>query len=203
MVTLRDSAERARRLYGPTLLAGLLGALGVTVGVSRSWATATSSVHGLPTMHASVAGSDLAPLAGALGVVMLAAFGAVIATRGWLRRGLGIAIVVASCVVVVTALHPGGATDALTSGLSARGWDGEAYQTSTTVWRWLVLAGATLSAAAGVVIARFGGVWAVMGARYDAPVARSRMPDKPAEELSETEVWQALDVGRDPTDDAR
>lgn len=188
-----------RRLYGPVLLLGLLGGLGIAVGGARPWVTATSQAPGGPTIHASASGTDLAPLAAALGVAVLAAFGAVIATRGWVRRGLGAAIVVAAVVVVVSALIPSGASDVLTSGLSAKGWSGGRYQTSTQLWRWLVLVSALVSGTAGAATAWYGAQWAVMGERYDAPGADGRVAEKPAEELTESDVWQAIDQGRDPT----
>jgi uncharacterized membrane protein (TIGR02234 family) len=190
-----------RRLYGPVLLIGLLGALGVTVGAARPWISATSSVRGLPTLHTTASGADLAPLAGALGVVLLAAFGAVIATRGWVRRALGAAIVLASLVVLVAVVDPSGAGAALRSGLSAKGWSGGAYRTHTEVWRWLVLASSVVTASAGAATFWYGGRWAVMGDRYDAPGASRRTATRPADELSENDVWQAIDRGRDPTQD--
>ncbi|MDP9319303.1 MAG: Trp biosynthesis-associated membrane protein [Actinomycetota bacterium] len=194
------TSQRTRRhLYGPVLVLGVLGALGVTVGASRPWISATSTVQGLPTIHAAASGTDLAPLAGALGVVVLAGFGAVIATRGWVRRGLGAAILVASVVVLVSVVDPSGATDILTSGLSAKGWSAGGYRTTTQPWRWLVLVSSVVTALAGTATAWYGGQWAVMGARYDAPSATGPTTPKPAEELTETDVWQAIDRGRDPT----
>jgi uncharacterized membrane protein (TIGR02234 family) len=189
----------ARRLYGPALVGGLLGALGATVGASRPWVTATSTVAHLPIIHASASGADLAPLAGALGVAVLAAFGAVVATRGWARRALGAAIVVASIAIVISAVRPSGASDALTSGLSAKGWSGSGYHTSTEPWRWLVVLCGVVTAIAGAITARYGDQWAVLGERYDAPGTVPPPVGKPAEELTENDVWQALDQGRDPT----
>jgi uncharacterized membrane protein (TIGR02234 family) len=197
--TQSGTGLRHRRLYGPTLVLGLFGALGATVGAARPWVSATGTVARLPTMHASASGADLAPLAGALGVAVLAAFGAVIATRGWARRAIGVAIMAASVVIVVSAADPSGAREALTSGLSAKGWSGGDYRTSTEPWRWLVLLGGAVTLLAGAVTARYGGQWAAMGERYDAPrPARNAVP-KPAEELTENDVWQAIDQGRDPT----
>lgn len=200
----RGTVDRQRRRYGPTLVLGLLGSIGVVVGASRSWASASATVPGLPTMHATVSGTDLAPVVGAFGVAMLAAFGAVIATRGWVRRGLGIAVFVASLVIVVEALHPGGSTQALRDGLSAKGWTGGPFATSTSSWRWLVLVAAIVTAAAGLATARFGAQWAVMGARYDAPTgstapARRAPRSASGAEPDETEVWHAIDRGDDPT----
>jgi uncharacterized membrane protein (TIGR02234 family) len=188
-----------RRLYLPALAVGLLGSLGVTVGSAHPWVSATSSVRNLPTLHASASGADLAPLAGALGVVLLAAFGAVIATRGWVRRGLGAAIVVAAAVVLMSVIHPGAAGDVLRSGLSAKGWSGGTYDTESQPWRWLVLLCACLTGVAGAATFRYGGQWAVMGDRYDAPQAAPSVAAKPAEELTENDVWEAINHGRDPT----
>lgn len=188
-----------RRLYLPALATGLLGSLGVTVGSAHPWVAATSRVRNLPTLHASASGADLAPLAGALGVVLLAAFGAVIATRGWVRRGLGAAIVVAAAVVLLAVIHPGAAGGVLRSGLSAKGWSGGSYDTATQLWRWVVLLSACVTALAGAATLRYGGQWAVMGNRYDAPRARAPVAAKPAEDLTENDVWEAIDHGHDPT----
>jgi uncharacterized membrane protein (TIGR02234 family) len=198
-VTTAGEIDPRRRLYGPTLLLGLLGAVGVAVGASRPWAAATSTQPGLPAIHASASGTDLAPIAGALGWALLAGFGAVIATRGRLRRALGAAILLASVVVLVAVLVPGGSTDVLRSGLSARGWSGGGYTRSTEPWRWLVLASALATAIAGAATAWYGNRWAVMGSRYDAPDEARPVEVSPAEELTETQVWRAIDQGRDPT----
>lgn len=191
------------RLYGPVLAFGLLGAVGVMVGATNPWATATSRAPGLPTIHASASGADLAPLVSALGVVVLAAFGAVIATRGVVRRLLGAAVLVASGAILVSTLDPGGATDVLTAGLSAKGWSGGGYQTSTEAWRWLVLVCSVVTALAGAATAGYGDQWAVMGSRYDAPRPSSVPTSTPAgeapDDLTETDVWKAIDQGRDPT----
>ncbi len=191
--------DLGRRLYGAVLVLGLLGALGVTVGVARPWITATSTLRGLPTIHASASGADLAPVAGALGVAVLAALGAVVATRGMVRRVLGAAILVASVVVLVSVVAPSGSGEVLRSGLSSKGWPGGDYQTTTEPWRWLVLAAAAAAALAGAATVRFGGQWAVMGSRYDAPRAAGRVDPVPADQLTENDVWQAIDSGRDPT----
>ncbi len=188
--------------YGPTLLLGLLGAAAIVVGVARPWANATANQPGLPTIHADVTGADLAPLAGALGVVVLAAFGAVIATRGWVRRGLGVLIVASAAVVLVTAIDPPGATSGLRDALSAKGWSGGALDPGVSGWRWVALAGSVASIAAGVAISLYGARWATMGAEYDAPAAaKSDQPGSTAPQVASTEaeVWRELDEGRDPT----
>jgi uncharacterized membrane protein (TIGR02234 family) len=191
------------RGYAAVLLLGLAGAVAVMVAVTRPWIRGTAEVSGLPTIEADVSGTTLAPLAGALGVVLLASFGAVIATRGWVRRGLGVLIVVASVVVLVSALAPPDAADALEDALSAKGWAGGDYTRTTVGWRWLALAGAIGCLAAGAAVAVRGHRWAVMGSRYDAPVAPTSAAQRDADhEIDDAELWRALDQGHDPTRDA-
>lgn len=169
------------------------------MAASKHWVTATATVANLPTIHAAASGADLVPLAGALGVAMLAAFGAVVATRGVVRRALGGAVLLAALVVVVASLRPGGATTALTDGLAAKGWSGGAYSSGTTLWRWLAVACGAVAAAAGGVTAAYGDQWAEMGSRYDAPTPKPAPASPAPEDLSETDVWRAIDQGRDPT----
>lgn len=186
--------------YAPTLVLGLLGAVALTVGVSKPWLTATAKQSSLPTLHAEVTGADLAPIAGALGFVVLAAFGAVIATRGWVRRALGVLIVVAAAVVLVAAIDPPGGTDSLRDGLTAKGWTSGSFDTATTWWRWLTIVGAIVCILAGLAVAAYGGRWATMGSTYDAPHPRPAADVvPPAEDLSEAELWREIDQGRDPT----
>jgi uncharacterized membrane protein (TIGR02234 family) len=204
--TTESREQRPRLRYGPTLVLGLAGALAMTVGVAKPWVTATARQTGLPQIEVAVSGADLAPLAGALGVVVLAAFGAVIATRGWVRRALGMLIVLASLVVLVSALHPPGATGELEDALGAKGWTGGDYDSGIAAWRWLALAGSVASILAGLAISRYGGRWATMGAAYDAPggsqdAVPGRQPDPAAS--TEADVWREIDEGRDPTDPSR
>lgn len=184
------------RGYGATLLIGLVGAVAAVIAVTRPWFNASARVEGLPVITTSVSGSALVPAASALGFVVLAAFGAVIATRGWVRRALGVLIVVAAAVVLVLAVHPGSAHDALADGLAAKGWTGGGFASSSTWWRWLTAVGAVLALGAGAAVVRFGHGWATMGSRYDSPAARSRKPDLD----NEAAMWKAIDEGEDPTE---
>jgi uncharacterized membrane protein (TIGR02234 family) len=188
------------RGYGATIVLGLVCAGALSVCVSRPWVTATATVKGLPVISASVDGADVAPLAGALGFVLLAAVGAVIATRGWVRRGLGVLIMLAAAAVVVAAVHPGDTRGAIEQALSAKGWSGGPYDAGTSAWRWLAAAAGLGCLLTGMLTARYGGSWASMGARYDAP---GRDADAPAIETqgtpTETDLWRSIDSGRDPT----
>jgi uncharacterized membrane protein (TIGR02234 family) len=193
----RTSADR--REYAAALLGGLLGALGVTVGAARPWASATAVVDGLPTLHATVSGAELAPPAWALGLVMLAGFGAVVATRGRVRRALGVLIVAASAAVVVAAAHPREPHAALATALSAKGWTGGGFSTGTQAWRWLVLACALVCAAAGAATASNGHRWAAMGSRYDAPGGAAADAGTAGAADGEAQMWRSIDRGHDPT----
>ncbi|MGH3471171.1 MAG: Trp biosynthesis-associated membrane protein [Nocardioidaceae bacterium] len=181
------------------LVLGLLGALGVTVGSSRPWASAQALVTGLPPLHATATGSDLAPAAGALGVVMLAAFGAVIATRGRVRQALAVLVFAASVAVLVAALDPARAHGILAAGLSAKGWTGAAFSTSTEPWRWLVVVSSVACAVAGAATSVHGRRWATMGSKYDAPGAPDERVTATPAEMSEAQAWRAIDLGDDPT----
>jgi uncharacterized membrane protein (TIGR02234 family) len=189
-----------RQLYARTLVVGLLSAGAVSVGVSKPWVTATATVTGLPVISASVDGADVAPLAGALGFVLLAGLGAVVATRGWVRRGLGVLIMVAAAVVVAAAVHPGDTQRGIEQALSAKGWSGGPYDPGVGWWRVLTAVGGCGCLLAGAVVARFGARWASMGARYDAPgtptaSAAGELPAAP----TETDLWRSIDSGHDPT----
>ncbi len=191
-----------RRGYATVLTLGLVGSLMTVLGTARPWASAAAGTRGLPAIHVSVTGTDLEPACGALGLALLAAFGAVLATRGWVRRGLGAAIVLGSIVVLIlAATAPADPTHALAAELSAKGWTGGGFGSGTEPWRWIVVAGAAAAGVAGAGVARFGGSWVSMGARYDAPAAATRatQPDQAADVLTEAEVWKAIDQGRDPT----
>jgi uncharacterized membrane protein (TIGR02234 family) len=171
----------------------------VAVGVSRPWLTATATVTGLPVISGSVDGADVAPLAGALGFVLLAGLGAVVATRGWARRGVGVLIVVAAVVVLVAAVHPGDTHRSIEQALSAKGWSGGPYDTSVAWWRVLTGLGACGCLAAGALVARFGGSWAAMGARYEAPGPSVAATPGVSVAPTETDLWRSIDSGHDPT----
>lgn len=203
----------ATRDYAATMLLGLLSATLVTVGLTRPWVRASGTVEGLPHLDAAATGADLAPLAGALGVVLLASFGAVLATRGSFRRVVGFLIVGCAVAVGFAAVHPAAADALLRDGLAAKGWTGSGnYRTATQLWRWLVLGGALGCLVAGLQVVRRAPQWPTMGRRYDAPDApapavllsdeshisdQSHLSDE--RDISDEALWRALDEGRDPT----
>jgi uncharacterized membrane protein (TIGR02234 family) len=192
---------------------GLLAAVAVAVGMSRPWFTATATVDGLPRIEVSVTGAELASLAGALGLVLLASFGAVLATGTRIRQAVGLVIVAGAVVVLAAAVHPSNQGSLLQERLAARGWSaGSGYSTTTEGWRWLVLVGAVGCLVAGGLVVRRGSTWPTMAKRYDAPrvgeATAAARPEQataalqgPAPEtaLDDEAVWRALDEGHDPT----
>lgn len=200
-----NGAVQSGRQYGLTVVVGLASAAVVAVGVARPWVEATATVPGLPRIEVIVSGADLAPLAGAVGLALLAAFGAVLATRGRARQAVGLLIVAGAAVVLVSAVHRGDTGAVVQDRLATKGWTAAAgYSASIQVWRWVALGGAVGCLAAGLLVVRRGASWPTMGRRYDAPAAAHPTADsKPAssggENLDEEALWRALDEGRDPT----
>ena len=189
--------------YAVTILVGLAASGLSALAVARPWARATTSVRGLPPIEASVDGADVAPVAAALAVVCLAGFGAVIATRGWARRAIGVVIVACAVVVVAVAVVPESTTGLLEDALSARGWTGGGYEQSVTAWRIAAAASGVVVIAAGAIVTRFAGDWATMGTRYDSPAEGRRASQQTTDEpMSDAAIWRALDDGGDPTNGA-
>ena len=166
----------------------------VLFAASRSWSVElVARPAPLPATRVARTGSSLVPLLPALALVALAAAGALIATRGRGRflvglvlAGTGLGVVAASLLALDRADGAGGA------------WVGAC-----------VLGGAAIAAVGGVVLRR-GQAWPSMGTRYDRaarydravrrePPQGSEAPDRGAQALGGTEVWDAIDRGEDPT----
>lgn len=195
-MTSKPGFLRSGRGYLLTLLLGLAASGAVAVGVTRTWVRAEGTVEGMPRLVAEVPGSDVSSLVGALGLACLAAFGAVVATRGWVRVVVGGLVVAAMGTVVVLTVWAGDSTALATEALAAKGWAGGAVDTQTVGWRWLVAFAAAIGAVCGAVVTRFGRDWTTMGERYDAPTEQRR-----SDPTSEADVWKAIDRGDDPTND--
>jgi hypothetical protein len=191
----------SKREYGLVLLAGAAGGGLILVSARQRWAQAVfTPPRPLSAQVISVTGSDLAPLAGALGIAALACLAAVIATRGLVRRASGIVLaafgigaavaagtaVTAASVLSAAASHAGapGAVSGAGSttggtvpgagggpGVSLAGATGQAIMAGAP-WRAALLLGALLIVAAGAATAWRGPRWPVMSARYDAPGRR-------------------------------
>jgi uncharacterized membrane protein (TIGR02234 family) len=190
---------RRRTTFGPTLLAGLGGAALALAGAAQPWAEATTRTPALRTVTAD--GTDVAALVLPLALVSLAAWGTVLVLRARGRRVVSLLGLLASLGAAATvASTVGSATDTAARLLG----DVPTTATSTTAWPYVAGVGALVSAVAFVGSLVKAPTWPEMSARYDAPIAGSggaqgRAGDRPSEELTDAELWKALDEGRDPT----
>jgi uncharacterized membrane protein (TIGR02234 family) len=219
----------SKREYTYALLIGAVGAVVVLFAVREQWAQAVfTPPKPLTTEVVNVSGTDLVPLAGGLGLAALAGLVAVIATRGLVRRGIGVLLalfgagagaavltkVSAATVVSVAAgkvaspesaalSGAAGSTTGGSSGGSAlviTGSSGHAIMTGAP-WQVAVIIGALLIFAAGLATALRGQDWPVMSARYDAPGGQPAGTGRPTRAADAATMWESLNGGQDPTDE--
>jgi uncharacterized membrane protein (TIGR02234 family) len=194
-----------KREYGYALLTGAVGAGLVLLALRAQWAQAVFTPQKpLTSEVVNVSGNDLVPLAGGLALAALAGLIAVIATRGVVRRAVGVLLALfgagagAAVLTTVTAATvlsvaagqvaspesaalsgtAGSTTSGGSSGSGAvvvSGAAGHAIMTGSP-WHVAVIIGALLIFAAGLVTAMRGQDWPVMSARYDAPGTRAATP---------------------------
>lgn len=182
--------------FGPAVLLGLGGAALAAVASGRDWATARGDAAGVD-VSAAVAGSDTAPLALALSLVTLAAWGALLVLRGRARRVVAVlgALAAAGVLVAVADRFEGAQGDARDAVVAA-GATGDTFASGLTGWYWAAGVGALLTLAALLVAVVRSPRWPAMGSRYDAPTARRTQRGA---EPTEQDLWRALDEGHDPT----
>ncbi len=157
------------------VLACLVGAGLAVFAASRVWAVQRTARAGLSALVTDRTGGDLLGWLPAVALVGLAGAGALLATRGALRRGIGVLLVLAGLGTAV------GGTYGVT--LASR-----------ALWPALTALGGLFCLCGGVLAVRHGHEWPVMGARYE----RGTEPQRGAEPTRR--AWDALDRGDDPTD---
>ncbi|CUR54051.1 conserved membrane hypothetical protein [metagenome] len=181
---------RTRSTFGPVVLLGLASAGGAALAANRTTVGVTSG-PAADTSALALDGSQ--PLTTALSLVVLAAWGVLLVTRGRIRRALAWLVLLASIAVVASVVSSFlSLPDDLRSQLRASGITDAAVR--PTVWCWLALLAGVLSVAAGLLALRLVAGWPEMGTRYDAPGRPSE-----AEPESNLDLWKAFDEGRDPT----
>ena len=183
-------AESDRRgLFAPLVVGGLASAALTAIAASRDWLTATGDAAGV-TVTARIIGSDAAPLALALALVALAAWGVVLVGHAVTRR-VALVLGLVACVgaLVVSATLDG--HEVAAQALADKG----AQQVASyghVGWYWVLRAAGVVQALLFVVALPRVRHWPTMSSRYDAPATRAAEP-------SETDLWKALDEGHDPT----
>lgn len=187
-----------RGTFGPTVLVGLAsGALAAVAG-NRPWAEAGEAPGsgGEVAAVATAVGRANAPLATALALVVLAAWGVLLVSRGRFRRVMawfGMVAAVALLAAVIAAFLA--APDAVADAYAPYGLTD--VEVDRTAWSFVALLGALGALGAAGVAVREVGRWPQMGKRYDAP---GDPPDAGgAEERGNLDLWKAIDEGRDPT----
>ena len=190
-----------RTTFGPVALVGLAAAGLASVAASNPWLDGgLTAASGTSTLTVTFDPAE-SPLAAALGLVLLAAWGVLLVTRGIFRRIVAwLGAAAAAGYAVTTAVSPWQLRSAVqeasrvATGTVERDLD-------VTAWWWAALAAAVLAcvtSAAGVLWVRH---WPEMGTKYDAPTgggaaARTGNDSAPTENI---DIWKALDEGRDPT----
>jgi uncharacterized membrane protein (TIGR02234 family) len=185
----------SRRAYALALVLIGAGAVGALLATQASWVTTTTqrTAIGLPTVLVVTEqkGAEVAGSVVGLALLALAGVLAVVATRGWLRRAVGVLLALAglgivwACVSFVRA--PLYRLDA--DGVAST----ENVHEALTGWPLVSLVGGLLVVAGAVLVVWRGAQWSAMSARYDAPAPRA------GERQGDT--WAALDRGEDPTTD--
>ena len=142
------------------------------------------------------------PLASAISLVLLAAWGVLLVTRGAVRRAFAYvaALAAVGLLVAVVAAYvtlPDTARNSYDQLMGRGSADAELHRLVLDGRR-LLRAGAGPGRSSPSASSP---TWPEMGSRYDAPGLASRLTD-PAP-TREQDLWKALDEGRDPTDTNR
>jgi uncharacterized membrane protein (TIGR02234 family) len=179
-------------------LAGcVLGGALVLLAAGRVWGSALLTAETGARTRFSVTGHAVVPALPALGLAVLVCAGALIAARSWLRRVVGLLLVVLGGAVASVAVTSGHDVAAALRH-RAFGVQHAAVPASLSGWAVLAAVGGGVAVLAGALTVVAGGGWPAMGARYESPAAREAAV--PAGEVAEPAVaWDALDRGDDPT----
>jgi membrane protease YdiL (CAAX protease family) len=173
------------------VLAGLATAALTSVSAGKPWFSAALDDKLVAGVRDSDRSADM-PAALALALVVLAGWGAVLVTRGRFRRVVA-AVALVAALGVLAAVVVAGFTlpDQVRENLPAGSGD---VSVSPTGWFVTAAIAAVLSSAVLVRAWLQIPAWPTMSSRYDAPATG---PDANA---TDTDLWKALDAGRDPTD---
>jgi hypothetical protein len=192
-----EAAGRRPRDFAYAILLCLGGAGLALLAATRTWTVeVTVRLAPLPPLHTDRTGGALLPWLPPVALVGLAGAGALIATRGGVRRGLGVLL-----LVLGLGLAAGGVYGVAGDGVSA----------ARVAWPVLCALGGLLLAAGGVSTLLRGHRWPGMSARYERPVRAASgdqsgdrptagIPPKKAGggSVTSTQAWDALDRGEDP-----
>jgi uncharacterized membrane protein (TIGR02234 family) len=183
----------ARRSPAGAVLACAVGALLVLLASGRQWAhTTLAASAGDGHAELSATGHTVAPSLPALGIALLALSAAILAAKGFMRRIVGLVIVVIAAATVGVGITARGD---VSSALEHRevGVQGLTVHASANGWWVVATVGGVIAVVAGALTVLRAAQWSAMGAKYDAPSAATPTKDPAAV------AWDALDRGEDPT----
>lgn len=199
----RDAAQevarrgRGRRLFGPTVLAGLASGTLSAVAGTRAAVSIDADPDAVALVTAGTTAGDALtmPLVTSLALVVLAAWGVVLVTRSRVRRlAAGLALLASLGALAAAAVAQGQLRGTVEDSLAQVGATGGA---GVTGWYLGALVGTlVMSATAGLAV-RHVKDWPEMGQRYDAPAGTSAATRTTDGSL---DLWKAIDQGLDPTD---
>ncbi|MFI1461758.1 TIGR02234 family membrane protein [Nocardia carnea] len=187
-----------------------LGAAALWGSSRLTWVTVTSA-DGLTEprtdeLNGGVWFGALTPLA----LVLLAAIAAVLATRGWMRRLVGVVVALIAAVTAVPALAlltGSGATEQRAADLAELPGRAQVQELVTSSGpAALTLCGALAAFGAGLLLARMPAGTKQLSGKYDNPATRKAAATQAVQQresgdvLPERVLWDALDAGADPTD---
>ena len=209
-MTDQPTGGRDRRGYVIALVVLSVGGLTLLVAHGRTWASAAVGGSGLPTVQASLSGSDINPAGTAVAVLALAGVAGLLATRRLGRILIGVLLVVAGLVSAVTAAQFGvgrastmTAADSLTAVVTEHvGVEAVGGTVAVTAWWLVAVVGGVLIAAAGVLAVVRSGSWPQLGRRYERAAAVSgdvSAAGVPGTGARAESAWDQLDRGVDPT----
>jgi len=177
--------------FGPVVLAGLAAAALTAVASGKAWYAAATSAAALPGVPDADRTADM-PLALALALVVLAGWGALLVSRGRVRRAVAaVGVLAAAGVVACVVSTPFTLPDQVRSRLPA---GSATVGVHATGWFFTAAVAAVLSTVVLVLAWRRCPAWPTMSSRYDAPGASAPVT------RTDTDLWKALDEGHDPTD---
>jgi uncharacterized membrane protein (TIGR02234 family) len=195
-----DGRTRPGHTFGPVVLLGLGSSALAAVAGAKSWYGSGTVGGGDASLDAIDQGTKF-PLASAASLVLLAAWGVLLVTRGVVRRVFAVLCLLAAAGLVA-AVVAGHATlpDTARNALDAALHQGNQHP-GFTGWFWTAAVASVVAVVAGALAVRLVPSWPEMGSRYDAPAVAARAAGPGSELDSQRDIWHALDEGMDPTRD--
>lgn len=191
---------RARREYGLAMLALAAGAALLLAAAGRQWVTGQVTAPGpVAPVPVEVTGNDLTGALSGLGWAGLAGIAGLYATRGRVRRAVGLLIAVGGAAALAS-LWEATRPDSLMAAIDQDTVDTArvaAPPDLALLGPVTAGAGAVLLVVIGLLAAVRAPAWPGMGTRYDRDSApRATRAETPSD------LWRSLDAGDDPTLDA-